>query len=236
MVSQALKRSSRHLDRRIASYGFAAIGALAMTPAAGAQVIYTQTDLKLTHGALTFDIDANGTPDFYLVNRQTNSYYFVGGELFMRGNPLESNAVVGHEGNRVYEALPVPEGVTIGPNSPGSFLTASRLKAPFMAEAAYSYNVGKILNGRFANTTAQYLGFRFTGNRATHYGWMRLSVIADVTKFPSITVKVSGYAYEATPDTAIVVGDRGHSTAQSPQMQPSGLTLGQLSLGAAGRK
>jgi hypothetical protein len=105
-----------------------------------------------------------------------------------------------------------------------------------MAEAAYSYNVGKILDGRFANTTAQYLGLRFTDNGAVHYGWMRLSVIADVTKFPSIIVKVSGYAYEATPDTAIVAGDRGHSTAQSPQGQQSGLTLGQLSLGAAGRK
>ena len=230
MISKSDKRAARSLDRRIAGYGLAALGVAALTPAASAQVVYTPTDLKLTHGALTFDIDANGTPDFNLVNEETNSFYFVGGFLLVNGNATESNAVLGLSAIKE-EALPVPQGVSIGTNSPAKFLNAAGFVA--MAEAASSY-FGVVLTGGFANTTDKYLGVRFTDNGAVHYGWMRLTVTADPHRLPAIIVKISGYAYEATPDTAIIAGDRGRGTAQSPHVQQSGATLGQLSLGAAG--
>ncbi len=84
-----------------------------------------------------------------------------------------------------------------------SFYTAS------LAVAARDYSKGTILKGQFANTTAKYLGFRFTGSGGPHYGWMRLSVVADHPRFPSITVKVSGHAYEATrinPSSRAIAG------------------------------
>ena len=230
------KQITRKLERQLASYAVAAVAIGAAVPSAAAQVVYTQTDLKLTHGALTFDIDGNGSPELNLVNEATNSYYFVGGLLFVTGNDAEDSAVLGRKGKLVYDALPVPQGVSIGPTSPAAFLKASRFYAPFMAEAAYSYNQGRVLTGAFANITGKYLGFRFTESGATHYGWMRLTVTADPSRLPAIVVKVSGYAYESTPDTAIIAGDRGRGTPQSPHVQESGATLGELSLGAARRK
>jgi hypothetical protein len=230
-----VKQLTKKLDRLLAAYAVAAAGISLAGPSAQAQVVYTPTDLKLSHGALTFDIDANGTSDFSLANDETSSFYFVGGILFVTGNQTEANAIIGHTGKQTYEAVPVPQGVSIGSNSPGSFLVANHSHAPFMAEAASSY-FGTVLSGPFANTTNKYMGMRFTDNGAVHYGWMRLTVTADPQRFPAVIVKVSGYAYEATPDTAIIAGDRGHSSAQSPHVQQSGATLGQLSLGAAGRK
>ena len=230
------RRVGKKLDRRLASYVLAAAGVGAVAPSAAAQVIYTPTDLKLTNGALNFDIDGNGTPDFNLVNEESNSYYFVGGKLFLTGNAMESNSVLGQENSKIYQALPVPQGVSIGSNSPAQFLRASHFHAPFMAEAAYSYNVGRVLTGRFANITGGYLGFRFTDKGATHYGWMRLTVTADPQRLPAIIVKVSGYAYESTPDEAIIAGDRGRGAAQTPHVTQSGPALGTLALGAAGRK
>jgi hypothetical protein len=92
------------------------------------------------------------------------------------------------------------------------------------------------LDGPFANTTGTYLGLRFQISGADHYGWMRLTVTADPRRLPAIIVKISGYAYESTAGKAIITGDRGRGAPQSPHVQQSGATLGQLSLGAAGRK
>ena len=232
------KQLTKSLERRLVSYAVGMLGVAAVAPAAAAQVIYTQTNLTFVSGSITFDIDGNGTPDFFLMNNEVSSFYFAVGALEMRGNPSERNAVVGHRrSGGTYSALPVPKGIAIGPGSPASFLKANN--APLMAAAGRNYSEGykiTILKGQFANTTAKYLGFRFTGSGGPHYGWMRLSVVADPSVFPSLTVKVSGYAYEATPDTPIIAGDRGHTTAPSHVTQEAGATLGQLSLGWAGRK
>jgi hypothetical protein len=63
-----------------------------------------------------------------------------------------------------------------------------------------------------------------------HYGWARLTVstVGDVVK-----TTLTGYAYESTPNTAILAGDRGPSasTAETKQVGP---TLALLSLGAPG--
>jgi hypothetical protein len=228
------------LNRQLVAYAIsAAAAAVAFSTPAEAQVIYTQTDLTLSGGSLNFDIDANGTADFNLLNNQLDLSYFIGGALEMRGNPSERNAVVGHKTSFGYLALPVPKGVAIGPGSPANFLKANRIITPLLAVAARDYSEGTndwILKGQFANTTAKYLGFRFTGSGGPHYGWMRLSVVADPFQFPSITAKISGYAYEATPDTPIIAGDRGRGAAQSPHVQQSGATLGLLALGSEGQK
>ena len=226
------KQLTKSLERRLASYAVGMLGVAAVAPAAAAQVIYTQTNLTFVSGSITFDIDANGTPDFYLMNNELSSFYFAVGALEMRGNPSERNAVVGHyRSGGTNSALPVPKGVAIGPGSPAIFLKANSIITPLMAAAGRNYSEGykiTILKGQFANTTAKYLGFRFTGSGGPHYGWMRLSVVADPSVFPSLTVKVSGYAYEATPNTAIIAGDRGlGSTAANAG------SLGALALGAA---
>jgi hypothetical protein len=238
-MSKSASTLSPLLNRQLVAYAIsAAAGAVAISTPAEAQVIYTQTDLTISSGSLIFDIDGNGTPDFDLIDYQLNSIYFIGGRLSMKGNQGERNAVAGHSNSRLYQALPVPNGVAIGPGSPGDFLNANNFFAPSLAVALRDYSNGyklTILRGQFANTTAKYLGFRFTGSGGPHYGWMRLSVVADPSQFPSITVKVSGYAYEATPDTSIIAGDRGHAV-QSPHVQQSGATLGMLALGSGRQK
>lgn len=240
-MSKTASTLSPLLNRQLIAYAISATAAaVAFSTSAKAQVIYTQTDLTLSGGSLNFDIDGNGTADFNLLNNQQDLSYFIGGALEMRGNPSERNAVVGHyRSGGTDSALPVPKGVAIGPGSPAIFLKANRIIAPLLAVAARDYSEGTnnfILKGQFANTTAKYLGFRFTGSGGPHYGWMRLSVVADLFRFPSITAKISGYAYEATPDTPIIAGDRGRGAAQSPHVQQSGATLGMLALGSEGQK
>jgi len=89
----------------------------------------------------------------------------------------------------------------------------------------------------------KFLGLRFIINGEVHYGWARFSVRSGYFLF---ALKLSGYAYETSPDTTILAGDRGFapeastgsdgaenaSMENTPALQPA--SLGLLSLGSIG--
>ena len=221
------------LDRRLASYAVAAAAIGAVAPSATAQVIYTKADLTLFSGRVSLDLDQDGTNDFRISNQEAYSYYFRGGVLFFGGNRKESASVLGQYGSTGPVAFAVPGGTPIGSDSPAKFVSLQTQSAS-MAHAFFSYNTGYKLGGHWANVTNRYLGLRFTSGGGVHYGWARLSVSATLTLIPKVVAKLTGFAYEATPNKSIIAGDRGHGAALTPHVEESGATLGMLSLGAGG--
>jgi hypothetical protein len=57
----------------------------------------------------------------------------------------------------------------------------------------------------------RYLGIRFRSAGETHYGWARLTV-SPANK--DIIANLTGYAYEAQPNTPIHAGDTGRNGAE----------------------
>lgn len=55
-----------------------------------------------------------------------------------------------------------------------------------------------------------YVGFKFTNAGNTYYGWMKIKVDNTTANNPIITLY--GYAYQTTPNTAILAGDKGLSS------------------------
>jgi hypothetical protein len=72
------------------------------------------------------------------------------------------------------------------------------------------------------------LGFAFSVNGETHFGWARFNVTMTATH--TIHALLTGYAYETVPNKALVTGDEGNSTETST----SSPTLGVLAAGAPG--
>lgn len=226
-MSRTQFECSPRVEKKIALYVAATAGAFAFVPSVQAQVIFTRTNVLLTHGTLVIDLDHDGTADFTLTDFETSSFYFRGGALDVSGQTGEQPAVLGQGGQGAH-ALAVPAGIPIGSNSPVGFVPAQGLVS--MAYAFNSYN-GHGLGGHFANAGIKYLGFQFTLNGQVHYGWARLDVTATIAAFPSVTATLTGYAYESTPNKSIPAGYRGFTDNGEPEG-----SLGMLSLGAAGRR
>jgi MYXO-CTERM domain-containing protein len=108
-------------------------------------------------------------------------------------------------------------GVTVGPSSTFTLNTQP------VFQMADSVNNFYIWNGGVTN---KFLGIEFKAADGTlHYAWEELNVNA-TTVVPTVV----GWAYESTPNTAIVTGDTGTAVPEPS----SAATLGALALGAAG--
>ncbi len=112
-------------------------------------------------------------------------------------------------------------------------------------------NGTSFVHGVWANVRNRYLGLKFQFSGETHYGWARVSVKRQANHF---TALLTGYAYETTPNTAIVAGetsgnavgssgDANSANSESPVASASSAnfsgseqykSLGDLALGALG--
>lgn len=196
------------------AYALGAIGVAALTPVANASIVYTQTNVTISQGILPIDLDQDGKPDFALHN------YWVGSSssiqaITVRGNPLNSQAaVIGHKQGIFEFVNPVASNYSIG-SAASKFVNVE-------GNRAYLSNT----------ITNKFLGLRFAINGQTHYGWARISTRGNGTTRQR-TIRLSGFAYETTPNKAILAGDEGPSVKADDQ---SGLgpSLAVLSLGAPG--
>ena len=226
------KQLTKRLDTRLASHAVAAAAIGTVTPSAGAQIVYTQANSILTQGALSIDLNNDGTTDFYLKDSRSSTGYGRFAYLAAGGNSAESPAVIGllraEQSFHINQAFAVPKGVSIGSHSPGAFIGVS---APSLASLAFARATyfGSRYGGHWANVDDKYLGLRFTLADGIHYGWARLSVIARTHVVPNTIAKLTGYAYETTPNKSIVAGDRGFAASAG-----NAKSLGALALGAAG--
>jgi hypothetical protein len=214
------------LDKRFVAYALAAAGVAVCTKPAVAEIVFTKTNKTIFTGSLPIDLNNDGVADFTLTNRTvaySSSTYLQ--NLGVRGG--SGAAVIGRQNGNSLSAWDAPLSWSIGPNSPKGFVNVGHHSAR-MAAAGGRCCFTPI--GPWKSATNKYLGLQFTVKGQVHYGWARLTVstVGDVVK-----TTLTGYAYESTPNTAILAGDRGPSasTAETKQVGP---TLALLSLGAPG--
>jgi hypothetical protein len=170
-------------------------------PSARAGVVQVDfvPDLLLTtpNQAINIDLDSNGTVDFIFFYDlyQNGAFLHVNVPLDLQGtNGVVVNGFRNEFGKD--QILPLDSGATIS--------AASLFNGPISGNgplfAQPSFGGGDIMEGRGDN----YIGFRFTRNGATHYGWFFVNVDS-----AGVYAAIKGYAYEATPEVPITIGSAG---------------------------
>lgn len=181
---------SEKLHKKLLKYG-SLVAAVAGINEAEAAIVYTDIvpDFAGAVGSQYFlDLNNDGTNDYRIWHdgfsnlyvsplAATNNVLGSGGATFAYPFALSLNAPIG------------PGGVTFYNNG--------------FAGGFQSLNYGSCNFGsNWCNETDKYLGFQFNIGANTHYGWARLDVNQNGSSW---TVK--DYAYEDTPNTAILAGD-----------------------------
>jgi hypothetical protein len=240
--TRSLEETSEQLDKRLLAYALAAAGAVALTPSASAEIVYTPANFTFTRGTLPLDLNNDGIDDFTIHNSENGSSSFYTLKLTVSsGSPGASAAVLGRNRQGFGSAWDAPLNWAIGPGSAKHFINANppALMAIMGCVPGYCWPPA----GFWANRVNKFLGLRFIINGEVHYGWARFSVRSGYFLFK---VKLSGYAYETNPDTTILAGDRGFvpeasagsdgaenaSIENAAALQPA--SLGLLSLGSIG--
>jgi hypothetical protein len=212
------------MERRLIAYarvaGAAGVAALALTPHAKAEVLFTPAHVRLNPGdVFVLDVDGNSLSDFRLVNSQSQFFGVV--MLPQTGN----NAVLGTNVFTTFNASALQSGILVG--RPDKFQpTPALLAASFHSSSGETFRLGQWLN-----VNNRFIGLKFSVNGEAHFGWARLSVHS--ANFSSTAV-LTGYAYESIPGKPIRTGQRASDTSSLQSAGPT--SLGMLALGASGRE
>jgi hypothetical protein len=224
-------RLSEILNRKVAAYALAA-GAASVTFAAmassaeGAQgsIIFIPAHVFLgglgeTH--LDIDLNQDGITDFTLM--MTNTLYVQTSQAFsVEGGSFRDDPAVGNS----TMLRPLAKGFVIGALE--NFESGNRILA-WGRVVAHSGHSGYTSKGPWIKTAPDsYLGVRFLIDGETHYGWVRMTVVASPSQ---VEATITGYAYETVANQPLRAG-QGATKSQAAGTHPA--SLGVLSLGAAG--
>lgn len=224
-TAQVNSRLDKSLAAYMAAAGAAGVSILAVSQSAEAKVVYTPTNV-LVNSSIPVPIDLNndGTADFELVRFDPS----FGHSIWLAAGPaVAGNAIRGNGAG----AAPGFFGVPVGGG--GEFATNTSYFGHGLFMAKFFQYSHSSFTGPWAGVTNRYLGFKFLINGQTHYGWARVSVsnIYDVL--------LTGYAYETTPNKAIIEGhisgsEKASNIAPADLLAPSDqpVCLGLLARGA----
>lgn len=184
-------------SKKLLNYGAMASALLGLTNANG-QIIFTDIDdITLAPGdpAALIDLDGNSTVDFSALTLVTSSGDVAAAILPGMLYNFNSNAFIA---STVYSSYNYPLNLT-----EGSIIDNTSPVGVSGTPGVLNFNSCAYSNSQFCNGVVDgYIGLVFKLEGNTHYGWVRVDISADVSQF---TIK--SYAYEATPDTAIEVGE-----------------------------
>lgn len=191
---------------------------LAVAQPVQGEVVVTRKTLSLSpFGAATnIDLNNDGIIDFTFYNSSS----------FGSQNLFVEDAGGGVVGPGYASAL--MRGAKIGPSAKFG-PTSSNLTG---IERGFGVGYGKShFSGKWKDAPKnRYLGVRFKIDGMTHYGWIRLAVIAKPGQF-GINATITGYAYETVPNKPITAGT---SSAVAAVPALAGPTIGMLALGIEG--
>jgi Secretion system C-terminal sorting domain len=186
-------------------YGSLATTFLAATTGANGQVLYTDVnpDLVYDDSGVNIDMDGNGALDILL--QQGDATFSSGAVLLEKvlaaapDAAAENNALMGSvTGGYVYPAV-VAAGAQIGP-AVTSFVSFAANSSHSIA-SVFQVGTNTYPYGGWHGESG-FLGLRFKAGANTHYGWIEIEVAQDATSFI-----LKGFAFQATPNTAITAGD-----------------------------
>jgi hypothetical protein len=207
------------IQRQLNMYALAAsaagVGILALALPAEAEIVYTPTHQRVTHGG-SFKIDLNhdGITDFTLINTFSTTTSTFRSNLSVR--PAAGNGAEGWTGFRPYaSALKLGGGI-----GPAHYFPGKQMASVNVGPAAVYYV------GSWVNVKNRYLGLRFKIKGQTHYGWARLSV---QVQNHTVVGTLTGYAYETVAGKPLKAGQTKEEDAAT--IQPA--SLGHLARGAS---
>jgi hypothetical protein len=229
--TRKFRKLSQALHRDLSSYGIAAsaagVSVLALAQPAAAQVVYTPANIQIGFGdKVVIDLNHDGITDLTIREFLFNSGAFPGHQL--QAIPAAQGGGI-KQGGDFSLAAALRVGATVGSSDEFIHNHAVMATAPF---GGY-YTFGSWIGARNC-----YLGIQFQIDGATHYGWARLNT--SFYRRGRIDALLTGYAYEAQPNKAILAGDEGNGDSPSAegesirgQAAPN-RTLGALALGTRG--
>ena len=208
-----MKRSPRRktsviaesLNKRLNYYALAASAAgvslMSLAQAANAQIIFTPANVTTGAPGSTYNLDLNndGIPDFTIKGYGDGVYNaFMAINVTGAGEAIQFvKTCVGTLGTYCSYAAALNQGDKI----PGTKLNVDGVPI----EVANSNNGNASYRGVWANVQNHFVGLKFKLSGQTHYAWMRMSVRARPGK---LQAHISGYAYESTPNKAILAGQK----------------------------
>ena len=211
---------TKKTDSKIKKYLALAGGITTVVSGANAQVVYTDVnpDYLLSGNLSVYPLDLNNdaSPDFMLMNLDTLINYVSTSYSNVVTYNINVDAATinpGASSNGWLQSNSYPaalaQGAMIG--STGSFeSSSSSFGYPLAAVVQQSvlYNGVPVYNysdtiGNFQMDQEAILGLRFKINNNIHYGWARI----EYTLGGILSIK--DYAYDATPNTAVIAGETG---------------------------
>jgi hypothetical protein len=232
---------SQSIDQRLNSYalvaGAAGVGILALTQSAQARIVYTPAHVVIGRNSkIALDLNHDGKSDF---NFQET---FITTTSVGEAHSLILSVLPAHKANQIWGmdhlASALPAGVRVGPK--GRFSYAKKT----MAIDVYQDGTGGsgTCGGLWNNVKHRYLGFKFSINGKTHFGWARLNV-ACITQYGNHQINgiLTGYAFETVANKPIITGktkgpddieERPDAALSVPTAASA--TLGTLALGSTG--
>ena len=205
-----MPKSPTPLEKRLAAYAVSAGVALAVAPAADAQVIYTdiEPDVCLNFASHQIDLDGDGVDDF----RITQS------SIFAPMNPFDNagfqyygdiKGLFGDNKCMATSSSPYAQALISGAAISSAQNFDTIIVPPYFYNWALFWFVGQDPSdpggGNWRGGNDAFVGLKFIADRAgaatTHYGWVRVSATTD-----GRIVCVHEFAYESTPDAPIEGG------------------------------
>lgn len=191
---------NKNVQRKLSAYAATTAGAVALAGSADAQVIHVDINPDTAaHDSVYYDLDMNGDaiPELHFTAFDYQTPYGLVNiaEVDVLGDT--NNAVMG---SLYYGYYPFPFALNNGDSVSGT--------SPDWQNKTINNGVQYLgvmsAYGNYANwigVSDKYLGVRFKIGANTHYGWVRISVTADVD---SIIIKE--YAYQLLPGVGITAG------------------------------
>jgi hypothetical protein len=229
------------LERRLLAYTAAAtaagMGILASGKVAEAKIVYTPADkhIRVNGGVVNLDLDHDGTTDFtFQAEYHLGTGHGTGGNLVLKPRTVMGGAV-NYRSQGLSWVAALPKGQKIGPGD---------MFESFRTEILASGVVGAsttLSGGPWTSPTRAYVGLKFAIKGKVHYGWVRVVTLGSSQRFHYRAV-ITGYAYETSPNKAIIAGkttgsddasvEGSNAALAMPTAKPA--TLGMLALGAPG--
>jgi hypothetical protein len=232
-------RLSANLEKNLLAYATAAgAGLLSAARPAEAEIIYTASNTPMTVAGKNlgpvftqFDINNDGTPDFKFAMSYTSMYSSktIRHKFYLKIIPAQiGNGEV--QGAQAPTAAALSEGQKIGPQqkfgSDGLYMVFSETHR----------GVSSQKSGTWQNVEYAYVGLKFAISGQVHYGWARIKFpypnMIMVDPGPLGYPSIYGYAYESTPNTAIIAGQTSGSSQKGTVASVPG-SLGMLAAGAS---
>ncbi len=201
----------KNLRKKLQNYSMLAGATLVLGSSANAQIVYTDIE----------DVTINAIGEFIEVDFNDDE------TVDMQVNIMTLQTDAGYVYATAVRAMVPPLEVYGGVEGFSLVLTngyAGALDSGYAVSAtkSFKHNSWKVdmaewwktsdgfesTNGNWLNTVdVKFLGVKFKIEDAVHYGWIRVSTVANAED--DLHATVHDFAYESTPDTQILTGDMG---------------------------